>query len=290
MTILFLSLILIIHPFEHDYENGRLSVTFLDVGQGDAMLIAFPRGSLIMLDAGGRPAFNHRNRDGDDDESFVEDRIGIAEAAVMPYLWRRGIKRLDWVIASHGDADHVEGFIDIARSFDIGVAMKGPTSSFPAVKLPLRIIKRGDAFDIDGARLQILAPFVAADRSLSSDNDESVVLKITFGSRSFLLTGDIEKGAEASLVASGSDLRADVLKVSHHGSKTSSTREFLEKVKPRHAVISAADPSPFGHPHPSVVKRLREAGARIWSTGSCGAITISTDGRGLRIETFVKCE
>jgi competence protein ComEC len=123
-----------------------------------------------------------------------------------------------------------------------------------------------------------------------SENNESMVLRITFGARSFLLTGDIEKDAEARLVGSESDLRADVLKVAHHGSKTSSTLGFLEKVNPRHAVISVARPSPFGHPHPEALARLRTTGARIWRTSECGAITISTDGADLRVETFVKCE
>ena len=123
-----------------------------------------------------------------------------------------------------------------------------------------------------------------------SDNNESMVLRITFGDRRFLLTGDIEKEAEARLVESKIDLRADVLKVAHHGSKTSSTIEFLERVNPRHAVISVAGHSPFGHPHAEALARLRATNARIWRTSECGAITISTDGSDLRVETFVKCE
>ncbi len=117
-----------------------------------------------------------------------------------------------------------------------------------------------------------------------------MVLRMTLGDRSFLFTGDIEKDAEARLVLSGSDLRADVLKVAHHGSKTSSTIDFLDRVKPQHAVISVAKPSPFGHPHPEVITRLQSTNARIWQTSECGAITISTDGSDLRVETFIKCD
>jgi competence protein ComEC len=123
-----------------------------------------------------------------------------------------------------------------------------------------------------------------------SENNESLVLRITFGARSFLLTGDIEKDAEAQLVESKEDLRADVLKVAHHGSKTSSAIEFLERVNPTYAVISVAQINPFGHPHPEALARLRTTNARIWRTSECGAITISTDGAELRVETFVKCE
>jgi competence protein ComEC len=301
LTILMLGLVLVLHPFKHEYARMRLSVTFLDVGQGDAMLISFPRGTLMLLDAGGRLTFNARDGSGASEDEFTEDRVGIAEAAVMPYLWHRGIKRLDWIVASHGDADHAEGFVEVARSFELGVALKSatlPLRSFPktfaqalgGAKTPFSGVKRGDVFHIDGAQVEVLSPFAETDAQPMSDNNESVVLKISFAARSFLLTGDIEKEGEARLVASGSDLRADVLKVAHHGSKTSSTGELLSKIKPQHAVISVADPSPFGHPHAEVIERLAGVGAKVWRTSDCGAITISTDGKDLRVETFVKCE
>jgi competence protein ComEC len=287
-TVIVLSCLMLVHPFEHEYERGRLSVTFLDVGQGDAMLIAFPAGALMLLDAGGRPGFAAaENGDDKREDVFEEDRIGIAEAAVMPYLWHRGIKKLDWIIASHGDADHVEGFSEIIRNFAIGTAL-GEARQFEQAGLPRRMARRGDRFEIDGVRLDLFSP--PADPSALTDNNRSLVIKVRYGSRRFLLTGDIEREAESMLVESGSDLAADVLKVAHHGSNTSSTAEFLKKVGPGHAVISVADPSPYGHPHAEVSERLRESGARIWQTSACGAITISTDGRDLRVETFVKCE
>jgi competence protein ComEC len=299
LTIVVLGWLLIFHPFAHEFERGRLSVTFLDVGQGDAMLIAFPQGSLMMLDSGGRAVFTRRDDPEEGDEVFVEDRVGIGEAAVMPYLWRRGVKRLDWIAASHSDADHVEGFDEIVRGFEIGVAMKGastsgrvPQSIFDQAMIAsgarLQNVKRGDAFEIGGARVEILSPFANPEEPPMSDNNESLVLRLRFGNRSFLLTGDIEKEAEARLVLSESNLRADVLKVAHHGSKTSSTVEFLEKAKPQHAVISVAEHSPFGHPHVEALARLQTTGANIWRTSECGAITISTDGSDLRVETFVR--
>ena len=110
-----------------------------------------------------------------------------------------------------------------------------------------------------------------------------------YGQRTFLLTGDIEKETEARLVREEPDLRADVLKVAHHGSRTSSTADWLARVKPQHAIISAADPSPFGHPHPEVIERLQGAGAQLWATGKCGAITISTDGTDLQVSSFKPC-
>jgi competence protein ComEC len=303
--------LLMAHPFKHRSADGRLSLTFLDVGQGDAMLISFPRGALLMLDAGGRPSFESQDgesRAGEsprdpwkDHEAFVEDRLGIAEAAVMPFLWSLGIKRLDRILASHGDADHVEGFTEVVRNFEVGWALKGPVSrtggrqslfdrAVDGAKLPVQVIKRGDSLEVDGARIEVLAPFDEVRASSRSTNNDSVVLRITFGGRRFLLTGDIEKEIEGRLADSDTDLRADVLKVAHHGSKTSSTLEFLTRVRPAHMVISVASPSPYGHPHPEVIERLNRFDARIWRTSECGAITISTDGQDLRVETFVKCE
>jgi competence protein ComEC len=154
----------------------------------------------------------------------------------------------------------------------------------------LRAFARGDGFELDGVRVEALAPFRDAGAGRRAGNNQSLVLRFTFGGRVFLLTGDIEREAEARLVASGDDLRADVLKVAHHGSRTSSTAPFLARARPGYAVISAADPSPFGHPHADVLARLRAVGARVLETSRCGAITISTDGRDLRVETFVRCE
>ncbi|MCG3163987.1 MAG: hypothetical protein JMDDDDMK_05446 [Acidobacteria bacterium] len=295
LTLIALGWLLVIHPFKHEFERGRLSVTFLDVGQGDSMLISFPQGSLMLLDSGGRIDFDSREGREENEDAFVEDRIGVAEAAVMPYLWRRGIKRLDWIAASHGHPDHVGAFAEIVRDFEIGHALR-PASpradlfdqTLRSSGLPTRSLKRGDDFAIDGARIEVLSPPVQTEAALLSENDQSLVLRISFGARSFLLTGDIEREAEEMLVASGADLRADVLKVAHHGSKTSSAAEFLEKVKPQHAVISVAYPSPFGHPHAEALARLQTTNARIRRTSECGAITISTDGSDLRVETFVK--
>ncbi|MFN0109064.1 MAG: ComEC/Rec2 family competence protein [Blastocatellia bacterium] len=291
--------LLILHPFPPSFERGRLSVTFLDVGQGDAMLIVFPEGKTILLDSGGQIRFGSEEEGREDAEDvFVEDRIGIAESAVMPALWRRGIKRLDWIAASHGDADHVEGFADIIRSFDIGQTIRAASASendlfAKTVRtdgLPVWCVRQGDAFEIDGARVEVLSP-VGDEASLKmSGNNQSLVLRLSFGQRSFLLTGDIEKEAEVRLVEKGIELKADVLKVAHHGSRTSTAAEFLRQVKPQHTVISVAEPSLYGHPHPEVIERLQDSGAGVWRTSRCGAITISTNGNDLRVETFVKCE
>lgn len=296
-----LTVLLVVHPFEPIFERGRLSVTFLDVGQGDAMLLVFPGGKTMLLDSGGRLNFDSDEEAELGEDVFVEDSIGIAEAAVMPALWRRGIKRLDWIVASHGDADHAEGFGDIVRSFDIGQVVRAvsPLNNLPSdlfdqaarsAGLPVWCIRAGDEFEIDGVRIEVLSPTGDANSAAMSSNNQSLVLRVSFGARSVLLTGDIEKDAEAQLVAANANLQADVVKIAHHGSRTSTTAEFLNHAKPQHVVISVADPSPYGHPHAEVIERLQATGANIWRTSHCGAVTISTNGDDLRVETFLKCE
>lgn len=296
-----LAWLLVQHPCSHRYERGRLSVTFLDVGQGDAMLVSFPQGRLMLLDSGGQPSFKLAEEMGESLEVFSEDRPGVGETAVAPYLWRRGIKRLDAIAVSHAHPDHAEGFSDIVRDFEIGEALVGVVAPsdenfdrfkrvVEAVHIPLRSLARGRRFAWDGVQIEVLAPFADQLQALRSGNDESLVLRLGYGRRTFLLTGDIERKTEARLTAADGELRADVLKVAHHGSRTSSTREFLARVAPHYAVISVAAPSPFGHPHAETLERLREVNAQVLQTSACGAITVSTDGEDLRVETFVPCQ
>ncbi len=295
-AILLISTLIIAHPFAPHFTPGRLAITFLDVGQGDAMLLQFPRGQTMLLDSGGRLAYAI-DSDEPNDDLFLEDRIGIGEAAVMPYLWRLGLRRLDYIAATHADSDHVEAFGEIVPGFPVRQAFAGFEGSADLFSraihqrgIPLRVVQRGASFDFDGVQWQVLAPFAdgIADGTVT-DNNASLVVRVRYGQRTFLLTGDIEKETEARLVQEEPDLRADVLKVAHHGSRTSSTHDFLARIKPQHAIISAADPSPFGHPHPEVVERLRHTGARLWATGQCGAITVSTDGNDLQVGTFKPC-
>lgn len=274
--------LLITHPVAHNYEPGRLSVTFLDVGQGDAIVISFPRGKLMMIDSGGDPVFR-REFDDDGGPPFVEDRLGIAEAAVLPYLWSRGIERLDWIVASHGDNDHIGGFSEVIRNVRIGQALqaKGAQGSFTAevraAGVPLRELTVGERWVVDGTLVEVLA-------GGGDGNNGSLVIRLSFGHRSFLLTGDIEQETEKVLVGEGRDLRADVLKVAHHGSGTSSTPEFLDRTRAIIAVVSAGRNNSFGHPKSEVIARLQSRGMEIYLTARHGAVTISTDGDDLRAE------
>jgi competence protein ComEC len=298
-ALLALVVILIWHPHPHEFAHGRLSLTFLDVGQGDAMLISFPNGKLMLLDSGGRIPTDLAMTEGE--EVFIEDSLSIGEAAVSPYLWQRGIKQLDFISASHGHSDHVQGFADIGKSFAIGAALTGVIPSddkqFEAFRdaanyagAPLRSIARSDHLDIDGVRVEVLTPFRDALSAPQAANNQSLTLRLRFGQRTFLLTGDIEKAIETRLVTENETLKTDVLKVAHHGSRSSSTAGFLQRAQPDLAVISVAHPSPFDHPHAETMDSLKTIGARVLQTSRCGAITISTDGQDLQVSTFVKCE
>lgn len=279
--VLVVGLVLILHPTGHDFERGRLSLTFLDVGQGDAVVIAFPGGRLMMVDSGGDLRFQTAAENGDEGEPFIEDRLGIAEAAVLPYLWHRGIDRLDWIVASHGDTDHVGGFRDLVRNMEVGEAWQAPgeqgefTGAMRAAGIPVRELGAGCRMEIDGVLVEALA-------GGGPGNNGSLVLRLSWKGRSVLLTGDIEREAERGLIGAGIDLRAEVLKVAHHGSRTSSTAEFLDRVGPERAIISAGFANPYGHPHEEVVERLRQRGIRVDETSRVGAVTLSTGGEGWR--------
>jgi competence protein ComEC len=135
-------------------------------------------------------------------------------------------------------------------------------------------------------RVEVLHPAAARPEASKSANDESVVLRLVYGATAILLTGDIEREAEEALVKSGVELRADVMKVPHHGSKTSSTRGFLDVVKPRYAVISVGERSRFGHPHAPVVARYRERGVELLQTGRGGMVTVQTDGTDFTVRRY----
>ncbi len=287
--------VIVWHPLSAGVPDGRLRIDFLDVGQGDAALLTMPDGTTLLVDAGGRA--DYATRDGD--ETFERDTRGIGERVVSEYLWARGLDSVDYVLATHADADHIDGLNDIARNFRVRAAIvaRAPADDeefarFSATaereRLPVMLIGRGDRLRFGAVLADVLWPARTRSLSAPSGNDDSLMLRVRFGRRTFLLTGDIERRAEASLVNDPANLRADVVKVAHHGSRTSSTEAFVKATHTSYAVISVGLSSPFNHPHKEVLERWRAAGAEVLTTGQRGTITISTDGRDLRMKTFVK--
>lgn len=302
---LFAALFIVAHPFSAGRPEGRLRIDFLDVGQGDAALVTMPDGSTLLVDGGGRPTFRTRARDEEGAEDFEPDSRGIGDAVVSEYLWWRGLGRVDYLLATHADADHIDGLSAVVKNFEVRGALVGRApqrdaefARFAAAAreagVPVYAIARGDRLRFGAVTLDVLWPppaasasTVASSSASASANDESVVLRLSLGRRTFLLTGDVEAGAERALVAAGDSLRCDALKVAHHGSLTSSTQGFVSATRPALAVVSVGADSPYGHPHPRVLARWHEAGARVLTTGRSGTVTISTDGEDLRVETFV---
>lgn len=249
--------------------DGRLHIAFLDVGQGDAILITTPNDRQLLIDGGRSPA-------------TTLDQLGRQ----MPF-WDRSI---DLVIATHPDADHVTGLVDVVQRYEVarlitnGADAAGDTAyaallaAAVAQDTPVHPAQIGEViiFD-DGVRLEIL--HTATEQTMSgSRNDGSVVARLTYGDLSVLLTGDAESEAEAALLATGRPLAAVVLKAGHHGANTSSSAPFLRAVSPRFIVISAGRDNDYGHPHPDMLERAVAAGATILRTDEMGTVELATDG------------
>lgn len=304
--------------------TGRLTVHFLDVGQGDAALIVFPRGATMLVDAGGElqigkvtghtkskaalPAGGSAtgsaasppagNESVDADESQINDEgFAVGEAVVSRFLWSQRRTAIDYALVTHADADHIAGFSRVLENFQVGQGLIGHrpdqdieytqfAKAISAQRIPLGSLAAGQRFDIDGVRVEVLWPPRAASSPVTSNNNDSVVLRLVYGAVAILLAGDIEAPAEAALIRSGVELRADVVKVAHHGSKTSSTDAFLDRVRPRCAIISVGERSRFGHPHQIVVDRYESRGIRLLRTGRDGTVTVETDGRDFYPSTY----
>ncbi len=289
--------IVVFHPFSSPRPDGRLHIDFLDVGQGDSALVTFPDGETLLVDGGGRSKYRDSTNSEDAAEPFAPDTRGIGEAVVSEVLWAKGYSHIDHILATHADADHIQGLADVAKNFSIGAAIFGRTPmndpDFAEVAavlrrrgIPTEIIARGEILKFGDATGEVLYPFPIDDPNAPSDNNHSVVLRIVFENRAFLLTGDIERQAETDLIHSGGTLTADLIKVPHHGSRTSSTQEFIDAVGAKYAIISVGRTSPFGHPHTDVVERWKAAGVNVMTTGERGLISVSTDGKDLKIDKF----
>ena len=286
-ALLLFTILVAAYPFAPSLGRGKLEVNVLDVGQGDSSFVVFPNGRTLLIDGGGL-AGSERVRG-------YRSGFDVGEQVVSPYLWSRGIKKIDAIAVTHGDHDHLDGLHSVIENFRVGelwVGREEKRTAFEnlvaeAREHGVRVIdkKEGDRFDWGGAAGEILWPNDNAPRAKPS-NDDSLVLRITDGSRRFLFTGDIQERAERELVREGGALTSDFLKVPHHGSKTSSTERFLEAVAPRVAVVSVGEANAFGQPADSVLERYAKDGARLLRTDQDGEVSARTDGVNLEIATY----
>jgi beta-lactamase superfamily II metal-dependent hydrolase len=252
-------------------DEKDLKVHFIDVGQADSILINLPGKVTMLIDAG---------NNGDKD-------------TVIDYIKSQGIKQIDFLVGTHPHEDHIGGLDAVIKSVDIGkVYMPKVTHTSKTFKDVLLAVKEKGLkvsspkpeeviFDEDSLKIQFLAPVSTKYEEL---NNYSIVTKITYGETSFLLTGDAEELAENEMLKkSPSLLAADVLKVGHHGSSSSTSPEFLKTVNPTYAVISVEEGNSYGHPHKEVIERLDKSGIKYYRTDKNGTIVMASDGKNINI-------
>lgn len=244
-------------------QQGNLQVHFIDVGQGDSILIQSPDGKNMLIDGGERTP------------------------GVLNYLNKQGIKQIDVMIATHPHSDHIGGLVDVLRQIKVlEVWTNGQphtTKTFEDFLVGIdksgakyREAKRGDAIELGILRFQVLHP---GPRLVDDMNRNSVVLRLVYGDVSFLFTGDANGSAETEILAAKQEVKATILKVGHHGSATSSSAAFLKAVSPKAAGYSAGVGNSYGHPAASTLARLKEAGATVYGTDVNGTIIVVTDGK-----------
>ncbi|MBI3610979.1 MAG: DNA internalization-related competence protein ComEC/Rec2 [Nitrospirae bacterium] len=265
--------------FLTSHHDGRLRVTFLDVGQGDAAWIEMPDGETMLIDGGG-----------------AYGNFDLGRLAVAPYLWNTGHWKIGYLVASHPQLDHMGGLGYIAKKFRIGEVWtngqeKGAIfyDRFQKVVLEKAIPEKritGDGRSLRRSRLTISVLHPKAFDPSASDNNQSLVIRIEYGREAVLFTGDIERSAERELLRWGDRLRATVLKVPHHGSRTSIDPDFLSRVAPAVAVISVGGNNPYRHPSAETLAAYDARTARVYRTDRDGAVIFETDGERRTVRTY----
>ncbi len=264
-------------------HSEELSVTFIDVGQGDSIFIRTPNGRTLLIDGGGTP-------------SWKESDYDPGAAVVVPFLKKNGVSKLDCVVATHADGDHIGGLPAVLRAIPVGIVyengFEGDSPEYRNLHLAINskriassVLRQGMTLNLDpSVTFYVLSP--PKDYYFEDSNNNAIVIRMVYGEVSFLFTGDIEFEGEYSLIKKyGDGLQSMILKVGHHGSATSTSDEFLAWVSPEVAVIQVGKYNGFGHPYPGTLAKFDDAGIEVLRTDKSGSIRIDTDGKTFGITT-----
>lgn len=260
---------------------GQLKVTFLDVGQGDSMLVQFPNGASMLVDAAG----------------LAGSAFDLGERVITPTMLALGVRRLDYLVVTHGDPDHVEGAPSIARDFRPRELWEGvpvpPHQTLQRLEAVVahgrgitRLARTDDHVRAGPVELRVLYPPEPDWERQRVRNDDSIVMELRYGDVSIVLPGDIGSGVEESIAGRLSDAPVRILKAAHHGSATSSSDAWLSATHPAAVIFSCGRENRYGHPAPVVLERVKAHGAAVFRTDLDGAVTVTTDGRSAQLTTF----
>ena len=268
-------------------QADKLTFSIIDCGQGDAACLQTAHGKAILFDCGGE-------RDGNEPGAF-----NTGERVIVPYLRHYGINKVEAIFLTHAHADHAGGAGAVLKKLPVGsvytadegreayAQSMGIGSADPLLQ-KLQPVQEGAVFEVDGVRIEVVYAPPLTVKGAESGNEASNVYRIVYGNASFLITGDLTKENEKVILEKGSNIRCTVLKVGHHGSNTSSSEEFLEAAGPSYAAICVGANNNFGHPKAEVLERLQGIGAKILRTDQNGEIKFCTDGKTMRVETYVE--